>query len=60
QVYLVFWGSLCDSDTNGIPQYLSNFFNGLGTFSDAWSTKCLHADKHGAGPCTGSERGRAF
>lgn len=37
-VYLVFWGSQWDSDTNGVEQYLTNFFSGVGTGSDNWST----------------------
>ncbi|HEV3359075.1 MAG TPA: hypothetical protein VG247_19915 [Pseudonocardiaceae bacterium] len=51
QVYLVFWGSQWDSDTNGIPQYMSNFFNGLGTSSDSWSTiTSQYTDSSGNGP----------
>lgn len=38
QVYLVFWGSQWDSDGNGVEGYLQNFFGGLGTGSDNWST----------------------
>jgi len=51
QVYLVFWGSQWDSDTNGIPQYLSQFFTGLGTSSDTWSTiTSQYTDGNGNGP----------
>ncbi|HEY4024103.1 MAG TPA: hypothetical protein VGM75_35830 [Pseudonocardiaceae bacterium] len=51
QVYLVFWGSQWDSDTNGIPQYMGNFFNGLGTSSDTWSTiTSQYTDSNGSGP----------
>lgn len=51
QVYLVFWGSQWDSDSNGIPQYMSNFFNGLGTSSDSWSTiTSQYTDSNGNGP----------
>jgi serine protease len=54
QVYLVFWGSQWDSDTNGIPQYMNNFFNGLGTSSDAWSTiTSQYTDSSGSGPTFG-------
>jgi hypothetical protein len=38
RVYLVFWGSQWGSDTNGVQAYLTNFFNGVGTTSDHWST----------------------
>jgi serine protease len=37
-VYLVFWGSQWDSDANGVQSYLTNFFSGVGTGSDNWST----------------------
>ncbi|HEY4457672.1 MAG TPA: hypothetical protein VGN81_25385 [Pseudonocardiaceae bacterium] len=51
RVYLVFWGSQWDGDTNGIPQYLANFFNGLGTSSDSWSTiTSQYTDSNGNGP----------
>lgn len=53
-VYLVFWGSQWDSDTNGIPAYLTNMFNGLGTSSDTWSTlTSQYTDNTGAGPSFG-------
>ena len=38
RVYLVFWGSQWDSDGNGVQSYLTNFFSGVGTGSDNWST----------------------
>jgi hypothetical protein len=51
KVYLVFWGSQWDSDTNGIPQYMSSFFSGLGTSSDSWSTiTSQYTDSNGSGP----------
>ncbi|MCC9307318.1 hypothetical protein LN042_09410 [Kitasatospora sp. RB6PN24] len=37
-VYLDFWGSQWQSDTNGVQKYLTNLFNGLGTSQDHWST----------------------
>jgi hypothetical protein len=37
-VYLVFWGSQWNTDTNGIPAYLTSMFNGLGNTGDNWST----------------------
>jgi hypothetical protein len=38
RVYLVFWGSQWNSDSNGVQSYLQNYFGGLGTSSDNWST----------------------
>ncbi len=50
-VYLVYWGSQWDSDSNGIPQYMSNLFNGLGTSQDNWSTiTSQYTDSSGSGP----------
>ncbi|MET8848596.1 hypothetical protein [Amycolatopsis sp. NPDC004625] len=37
KVYLVFWGSQWNSDTNGVRSYLTNFFAGLGNGSERWS-----------------------
>jgi serine protease len=37
-VYLDFWGSQWDSDSNGVEQYMESLFSGLGTGSDSWST----------------------
>ncbi len=37
-VYLDFWGSQWDSDSNGVEQYMQSLFSGLGTGSDSWST----------------------
>ena len=37
-VYLVFWGSQWDSDSNGVQQYLQGFFGGVGGSGDNWST----------------------
>lgn len=54
QVYLVFWGSQWDSDSNGVESYLQNFFGGVGTGSDNWSTiMTQYPDNQGA-PSFGS------
>src|SRR5262249_10099966 len=37
-VYLDFWGSQWDSDSNGVEQYMQSLFGGLGDSSDTWST----------------------
>jgi hypothetical protein len=51
KVYLVFWGSQWNTDTNGIPAYLTSMFKGLGTSSDNWSTiTSQYTDSTGAGP----------
>jgi serine protease len=51
QVYLVFWGSQWDSDSNGVQSYMQNLFSGLGTGSDSWSTvTSQYTDSSGAGP----------
>ena len=48
-VYLVFWGSQWDSDSNGVESYLQNFFGGVGTGSDNWSTiMTQYPDNQGA------------
>jgi serine protease len=50
-VYLVFWGSQWDSDGNGVQQYMTNLFGGLGTSSDTWSTvTSQYTDNSGSGP----------
>jgi serine protease len=50
-VYLVFWGSQWDSDGNGVQQYETNLFNGLGTSQDTWSTvTSQYTDSSGQGP----------
>jgi hypothetical protein len=54
QVYLVFWGSQWDSDGNGVQQYMTNFFNGLGTSQDTWSTvTSQYTDSSGGSPTFG-------
>lgn len=37
-IYLDFWGSQWDSDTNGVESYMQSLFNGLGAGGDTWST----------------------
>ena len=50
-VYLVFWGSQWNSDGNGVQSYLTNFFSGVGTSSDNWSTVMTqYTDSNGNGP----------
>ncbi|MGF1427574.1 hypothetical protein [Kitasatospora sp. LaBMicrA B282] len=50
-VYLVFWGNQWDSDGNGVQQYETNLFSGLGTSQDTWSTvTSQYTDNSGAGP----------
>ncbi len=50
-VYLVFWGSQWNSDTNGIPAYVTSLFNGLGTSSDNWSRiTSQYTNSSGQGP----------
>ena len=54
QVYLVFWGSQWDSDSNGVEGYMQNLFSGLGTSSDSWSTvTSQYTDSSGSGPTFG-------
>jgi hypothetical protein len=51
KVYLVFWGSQWNKDTNGIPAYLTSLFKGLGTSTDKWSTiTSQYTDSSGQGP----------
>jgi serine protease len=55
KVYLVFWGSQWNSDGNGVQSYLTNFFSGVGTGSDTWSTVMKqYTDNSGSGPSFGS------
>ncbi|MCC9308783.1 hypothetical protein LN042_17110 [Kitasatospora sp. RB6PN24] len=50
-VYLVFWGNQWDSDGNGVQQYQTNLFSGLGTSQDTWSTvTSQYTDDSGSGP----------
>jgi hypothetical protein len=50
-VYLDFWGSQWNHDTNGIPQYMTNLFDGLGTAQDTWSVlTSQYTDSSGSGP----------
>ncbi|MBF9069003.1 hypothetical protein [Streptacidiphilus fuscans] len=51
RVYLVYWGSQWDNDSNGIQPYMTNLFNGIGTSSDSWSaTTTQYPDSSGTGP----------
>jgi serine protease len=55
RVYLVFWGSQWNSDGNGVQSYLTNFFSGVGTGSDNWSTiMTQYTDNSGGRPSFGS------
>jgi hypothetical protein len=50
-VYLVYYGSQWNTDTNGVKSYLQNLFNGLGTSSDTWSrVASQYTDTSGLGP----------
>jgi serine protease len=54
-VFLVFWGSQWASDTNGVQSYVTKFFQGLGTSSDAWSRVTSQYTGQGGSPTfTGS------
>jgi len=54
-VYLVFWGSQWDSDGNGVQQYLTDYFSGVGTGSDNWSTiMTQYTDGNGNAPTFGN------
>ncbi|MDH6130760.1 hypothetical protein P3T37_000127 [Kitasatospora sp. MAA4] len=51
KVYVVYWGSQWNSDHNGIQQYMTNMFNGIGTSSDTWSSSTTqYTDSSGTGP----------
>lgn len=53
-VYLVFWGSQWDSDSNGVEQYVQSFVSGLGQSDDNWSTiNSQYTDSSGQGPSFG-------
>jgi hypothetical protein len=51
-VYLDFWGSQWDSDANGVQQYLSSLFSGLGDASDGWSTTMTQYTDGSGNPVT--------
>ncbi|HEX3493006.1 MAG TPA: hypothetical protein VHU92_26955 [Streptosporangiaceae bacterium] len=51
-VYLDFWGSQWDSDTNGVQQYLGSLFSGLGDSSDTWSTSMTQYTDGSGNPVT--------
>ncbi len=51
-VYLDFWGSQWDSDTNGVEQYMQSLFSGLGDSSDTWSTTMTQYTDGNGNPVT--------
>ena len=51
-VYLDFWGSQWDSDTNGVEQYMQSLFSGLGDSSDTWSTSMTQYTDGSGNPIT--------
>ncbi|MDF3298402.1 hypothetical protein [Streptomyces tropicalis] len=54
KVYLVFWGSQWNSDSNGVANYEKNLFQGLGTSQDSWSTvNSQYTDNSGGRPSFG-------
>jgi hypothetical protein len=54
QVYLVFWGKQWTSDGNGVQSYVTNFFKGLGTSADHWSTVTSQYTGKGGHPTFGT------
>ncbi|HTJ71243.1 MAG TPA: hypothetical protein VL551_27115 [Actinospica sp.] len=54
QIYLDFWGSQWDSDSNGVESYMQNLFSGLGASGDTWSTvTSQYTDGNGSSPSFG-------
>lgn len=54
QIYLDFWGSQWDSDSNGVESYMQSLFNGLGASGDTWSTvTSQYTDSNGNAPSFG-------
>jgi hypothetical protein len=51
-VYLDFWGSQWDSDSNGVESYLQSLFSGLGDGSDNWSTTMTQYTDGSGNPVT--------
>jgi hypothetical protein len=51
-VYLDFWGSQWDSDSNGVESYLQSLFSGLGDGSDSWSTTMTQYTDGNGNPVT--------
>jgi hypothetical protein len=50
-IYLDFWGSQWNSDSNGVQQYLQSLFSGLGAAGDNWSTSTSqYTDSSGNSP----------
>lgn len=53
-VFLDFWGSQWNSDSNGVAQYVQSFVSGLGGSGDNWSTiTSQYTDTSGQGPSFG-------
>jgi hypothetical protein len=62
KIYVVFWGPLWETDAGAeaAANYLLNFYQGLGTGTDTWSTiTSQYADGTGAPTFTGSVFGAA-
>ena len=54
QIYLDFWGSQWDGDSNGVEGYMQNLFSGLGASGDSWSTvTSQYTDGSGSAPSFG-------
>ncbi len=51
-VFLDFWGSQWDSDSNGVESYLQSLFSGLGDGSDNWSTTMTQYTDGSGNPVT--------
>lgn len=51
-VYLDFWGSQWDSDSNGVESYMQSLFSGLGDASDGWSTTMTQYTDGNGNPIT--------
>lgn len=50
-IYLDFWGSQWDGDSNGVQSYMQSLFNGLGAQGDTWSTvTSQYTDSNGNAP----------
>lgn len=51
-VFLDFWGSQWDSDSNGVESYMQSLFSGLGDASDGWSTTMTQYTDGNGNPIT--------
>src|SRR5438034_4989224 len=54
KVFLVFWGRQWRSDPNGVQDYMTSYFQGLGQPDDAWSTVTSQYDGQGVRPTFGT------